>query len=69
MSFRPQPPLTDRELRIIRGMIDEFEFRSARRRVLGGFVTDLRVVTVVLGGVILVALNAVTLILTLTGRR
>lgn len=32
----PEPPLNDRELRILRGMLDEYEFdRKRRARFLG----------------------------------
>jgi hypothetical protein len=29
------PPFTDREIRILRGMIDEHEYEQARRKFLG----------------------------------
>lgn len=29
--MQPQPPLSDRELRILRGMLDEYEYERRRR--------------------------------------
>ncbi len=65
----PQPPLTDRELRIIRGMIDEYDYRLTRRHQLGVVVGDVRVLIAIVAGILLIVLQAVSLALMLAGRR
>ena len=49
----PEPPLTDRELRILRGVIDEHLYREARGRFLGESWREGRAILVVVAGVVL----------------
>lgn len=45
----PEPPLNDRELRIVRGMLDEYEYgRQRRKRFLGELSMVERLILVVL---------------------
>ncbi len=65
----PQPPLTDKELRIVRGMIDEFETRMVSKHLIHGFVADFRVFLAIVGAALLVVLQVVTLVVMLNGGR
>jgi hypothetical protein len=57
----PEPPLTQRELMILRGMIDEHEFAQMRGRYFRGLWRDSRVVVAALVGGVLIVLQLVTL--------
>lgn len=63
-----EPPLTDRELRIVRGMIDEYEVRRIRRGMFGEWWRDGKVVAAVLGGGILITLEVLQIVVMLRGR-
>jgi hypothetical protein len=65
--FDRQQPLTDRELRIIRGMIDEYDLRTRSRLVWRGRVRDVRVLLAVVGAAILIVLQSVELVFLLGG--
>lgn len=65
----PEPPLTARELRIVRGMIDEFEYRLQRRRFGRTVLGDFRVMLALLGGTMLITLQIVDLYLFASGGR
>ena len=60
-----EPPLTDRELRILRGMLDEHEMRRIRRTILGEWWRDGKVVAAVLGAAVLVTLEVVQIVVAL----
>lgn len=62
-----EPPLTDRERRIIRGLIDDHEYRRVKRQVLGEWWKDSRLVVAVLGGAILLILEVVQIVVALHG--
>lgn len=64
-----EPPLTDRELRIVRGMIDEHLYRQARSKFLGESWRDSRAVLAVLGAGVLFGVQVVTLIVAIRGNR
>lgn len=66
----PEPPLTDRELRILRGVIDEHLYRESRARFLGESWREGRAILVVVAGVVLFGLQIAVLVVALrTGHR
>jgi hypothetical protein len=62
-----ESPLTDRELVILRGMIDDHEYRLVRRRMFGRWWRDGRVVTAVVAGGVLIALELIQIAVALRG--
>lgn len=52
-----EPPLTERELTILRGMIDDHETRRIRRSMFGEWWRDGKVLVGALGFLILVTLE------------
>jgi hypothetical protein len=58
----PEPPLSDRELRILRGVIDEHEYRAARDRFLGESWRGSRAIVIAIAGAMLFGLQVVTLV-------
>ena len=62
-----EPPLTERELKILRGMIDDHETRRIRRSLLGEWWRDGKVIAAVFGGLILVTLEVLQIYVTLRG--
>jgi hypothetical protein len=62
-----EPPLTERELRIVRGMIDEHEVRRIRRTVFGEWWRDGKVLAAVVGGCLLATLEVVQIVVALRG--
>ncbi len=60
-----EPPLTDRELVIVRGLIDDHEYERARNRFLGESWRGSRAVFLVIAGVLLFGLQVVTLIVSM----
>jgi hypothetical protein len=63
----PELPLTDREIRILRGMIDDHEFRRVRRRVFGEWWRDGRIVAAALAGGVLLTLEVLQIVVTFRG--
>ena len=64
-SHQLEPPLNDRELRIVRGMIDEHEYNRVRNRFLSDAWRDSRAVFAVFAGVVLALLQIATLLVAL----
>jgi len=64
----PEPPLTERELRIVRGMIDDHEVRRIRRGIFGEWWRDGRVIAAVLAGAVLIALEVLQILVLLAQR-
>lgn len=62
----PEPPLTDRELRIVRGMLDEHEYEMRRGAARRHFWTAGRVWFAFLLGIVLVVLQIAVAALTLS---
>ena len=62
----PEPPLTDRELRIVRGMLDEHEYDMRRGAARRHFWTAGRVWFAFVLGLVLVVLQIVVAALALT---
>lgn len=62
-----ESPLSDRELSILRGMIDEYETRRVRRSLFGEWWRDGKVIAGVIAGAILVTLEIVQLVVALHG--
>lgn len=60
-----EPPLNDRELRVVRGMIDDHLYQEARNRFLGESFRGSRAVVLAIAGILLFGLQVVTLILAL----
>lgn len=60
-----ESPLSDRELTILRGMIDEYETRRIRRSIFGEWWRDGKVLAATFGGIVLGALEIAQLIATL----
>ena len=58
-------PLDERELKIVRGMIDEYETRRIRRSLFGEWWRDGKVLVAVFGGAILVTLQVLQIIVLL----
>lgn len=56
-----EQPLTDRELRIVRGMMDEYEYRRARGRVLGEWYKDARLLIASVTAAVILGLQVVNL--------
>lgn len=59
-------PFTDREMEILRGMIDEYEFARQRRRLWGKRLGFWQRVIVALGATVALVLPFVNLILNLS---
>ena len=64
-----EPPLTNRELRILRGMLDEHEWKQHSRQHWATAFGDIRVVVGVAGAGMLILMQAVELWLIASGRR
>lgn len=62
-----EPPLTERELTILRGMIDDHETRRIRRGMFGEWWRDGKVIAAICGGAILVTLEVLQILVTLRG--
>jgi hypothetical protein len=62
-----ESPLTDREIVILRGMIDDHEYRLVRRRMFGKWWRDGRIVAAVTGGAVLITLELVQIVVALRG--
>lgn len=58
----PEPPLADHELRVVRGMIDQYQHDRQRSLIVQEFFNDTRTVAVAVCGTVLLAVNIVTLI-------
>lgn len=67
-TYDRQPPLTDRELRILRGMLDDHEFRRRQREFWGTAFGDFRVIVGFVGALILIGVQAAELWLIVAGR-
>lgn len=67
--YERQQPLSDRELRVLRGMMDEYEYERTKRRIFQGWLGDARLVLAALGAIMLLILQTITLYLSLAGRR
>jgi hypothetical protein len=61
----PERPLDERELRIVRGMIDDHEMRRIRRGIFGEWWRDGRVLFALLGGILLVTLQVLQVVVLL----
>jgi hypothetical protein len=64
-----EAPLTDRELKILRGMLEEYSYRLRRRKALGDVFSDVRIGVGVTAALMVVAMQAAELFLILTGHR
>ena len=64
-----EPPLTDRELRILRGMLDDHEWKRRQRLHWGTVFGDARIIVGVLGAFMLIVMQGVELWLIASGRR
>lgn len=60
-----EPPLNDRELRVVRGLIDDHLYDEARNRFLGESFRGGRAVVIAVAGILLFGLQVVTLIVAL----
>ena len=61
----PESPLNEQELRILRGMIDQYEYGRARSRMFASWAKDTGKLLAILGGFTLIALNVVQVVLAL----
>lgn len=61
-----EPPLTDRELRIVRGMLDEYSYAQKRHAFWSRTLGTSRLLVTTVAAVTVIVLNAVTLALLLT---
>jgi hypothetical protein len=62
-------PLSERELRILRAMVDEYERRFARNQMVAGWGRDARSLLAVVGAVMLIAMQIAEIWLILHGYR
>lgn len=69
MPFPVEQPLTGQELRVVRGMIDEYRYHEQRGRLWRSRWTFGKVVVAVLSGVVVLVVQVVTLIVVLRGGR
>ncbi len=60
-----EPPLTDRELVIVRGLIDDHEYERARNRFLGESWRGSRAFFLVVAGILLFGLQVASLLVAL----
>lgn len=64
-----EPQLTDLELRVVRGMIDEYRYHQQRGKVWRSWWTTGKIVVAVVSGVVVVVVQITTLILLIHGSR
>lgn len=64
-----EPPLTDRELKVLRGMLDEYQYSRSRRHVFAELWDDARGFAKFIAATSIVVLNIVTVVLLLSGTR
>ena len=64
----PEPPFTDREVRVVRGMIDDYLYRHERDRRLRDILSTAQKAAIGLAALYALAIPLVNLILTLKGR-
>lgn len=63
-----ESPLSDTEIRIVRGMIDEYQYGEARRRMFNEWWKDSRAILGVFGAMMLLVMQGAELYLIARGR-
>lgn len=61
----PEPPLREQEIRVLRGMMDEYTYGQARHRLFTQWWKDTGKLLAILGGFALLVLNVVQIVLAL----